>query len=264
MEKSKMDLMKAMKNAEYDKTVVLEMIDKHPDLVKTLLEVKGPNGQPLFDALAVDDILFNCRDTIEYKPLMITAILSSENAMKNIATWKNPAAGLWRMSLDPTNEVEEAYQKLDREAHLKERLIDAMKDADYDHDVVIRMIDRHPDLIKTLLDVKGPNGKPLFNELAVDDILFNCRDTIKEKPLMITAILNNENAMKNIATWKNPAAGLWRMSLDPTKEVYEAYQKLEEDARKKYTKESEKRQAMTEATKTAFQKWLKDQDKIKT
>ena len=100
---SRQDLVSALDNVSYDKNVVLEMMDKHPDMVKILSETKDKVGKPLFDALAIDDILFNCKDTIEHHPDRITAVLNNPEEINMISSWKNKGAGLWRAVGDPLN-----------------------------------------------------------------------------------------------------------------------------------------------------------------
>ena len=97
----------ALDNVSYDKNVVLEMIDKHPDMVKMLSETKDKDGKPLFDALAIDDILFNCKGTIEQHPDRITAVLNNPEEIDIISSWKNKGAGLWRAVGDPLNSTVE-------------------------------------------------------------------------------------------------------------------------------------------------------------
>lgn len=98
---SKQNLVSALDNVSYDKNVVLGMIDKHPDMVKMLSEAKDKDGKPLFDALAIDDILFNCKDTIEQHPNRIAAVLNNPEEIDSISSWKNRGAGLWRAVGDP-------------------------------------------------------------------------------------------------------------------------------------------------------------------
>lgn len=100
---SRQDLVSALDSVSYDKNVVLGMIDKHPDMVKILSETKDKEGKPLFDALAIDDILFNCKDTIEHHPDRITAVLNNPEEINIISSWKNKGAGLWRAVGDPLN-----------------------------------------------------------------------------------------------------------------------------------------------------------------
>ena len=100
---SRQDLVSALDSVSYDKNVVLEMMDKHPDMVKILSETKDKDGKPLFDALAIDDILFNCKDTIEQRPDRITAVLNNPEEIDSISSWKNKGAGLWRAVYDPLN-----------------------------------------------------------------------------------------------------------------------------------------------------------------
>ena len=100
---SKQDLVSALDSVSYDKKVVLDMIDKHPDMIKMLSETKDKDGKPLFDALAVNDILFNCKNTIEQHPDRITAVLNNPEEIDIISSWKSKGAGLWRAVGDPLN-----------------------------------------------------------------------------------------------------------------------------------------------------------------
>ena len=63
--------------------------------------------------------------------------------------------------------------------------------------------------------------KPLFNALAIDGILFNCKDTIEHHPDRITAVLNNPEEINMISSWKNKGAGLWRAVADPLNSTIE-------------------------------------------
>ena len=82
---------------------VFYMMDKHPDMVKILSEIKDKDGKPLFDALDIDDILFNCKDTIEHHPDRIAAVLNNPEEINMISSWKSKGAGLWRAVGDPLN-----------------------------------------------------------------------------------------------------------------------------------------------------------------
>ncbi len=97
------DLISALDSVSYDKNVVLGMIDKHPDMIKMLSETKDKEGKPLFDALDIDDILFNCKDTIEQHPDKITAVLNNPEEINIISSYKSKGAGLWRAVGDPLN-----------------------------------------------------------------------------------------------------------------------------------------------------------------
>lgn len=98
---TKQDLVSALDKVSYDKSVVLDMIDKHPDMLKTLIDAKDKEGKPLFDALAIDYVLFNCKDTIEKHPDKIIAVLNNPEEIDSISSWKNKGAGLWRAVGDP-------------------------------------------------------------------------------------------------------------------------------------------------------------------
>lgn len=104
---TKQDLVSALDGVSYDKSVVLDMIDKHPDMVKTLVNVKDKEGKPLFDALAIDDVLFNCKNTIENHPDRITAVLNNPEEIASISNWKSKGAGLWRAVAGPLSSTVE-------------------------------------------------------------------------------------------------------------------------------------------------------------
>ena len=98
---TKEDLFKALNDVKYDKSVVLDMIDKHPDMIKTLVDAKDNEGKPLFDAQAIDDVLFNCKDTIEKHPDRITAVLNNPEEIASITKYNSRGAGLWRAVGEP-------------------------------------------------------------------------------------------------------------------------------------------------------------------
>ena len=104
---TKDDLIKALDGVEYDKSVVLDMIDKHPDMVKTLIDAKDKEGKPLFDALNIDSVLFNCKDIIEKHPDKIIAVLNNPEEIAIISEWSSHGAGLWRAVSEPLNSTVE-------------------------------------------------------------------------------------------------------------------------------------------------------------
>ena len=221
---TKQDLTEAMKGTEYDKpdlkSVILDMFDKHPDMVKTLVDAKDKEGKPLFDALDVNGILFNCKDTIEKHPDRITAVLSNPEEVEHICSWNSRGAGLWRAVGDPLSSTVEMNPqafgvKPQKERITKQDLTEALDRATYDKSVVLDMFDKHPDMVKTLVDAKDKDGKPLFDALDVDDILFNCKDTIEKHPDRITAVLSNPEEVEHICSWNSRGAGLWRAVGDP-------------------------------------------------
>ncbi len=115
---SKQDLVSALDSVSYDKNVVLEMMDKHPDMVKMLSEAKDKDGKPLFDALAIDDILINCKDTIEQHPDRIVAVLSDPKKIDIISLHEdNRGYPLWDFVQDAkkqsnTNEEQNITNRL--------------------------------------------------------------------------------------------------------------------------------------------------------
>lgn len=100
---SEQDLLEALNNVKYDRTVVEKMIDKHPDMIKILSDAKDNDGKPLFDALDIDDILFNCKDDVEKHPERIVAILNNPKEIEMISFYNSKGAGLWRSLGDPLN-----------------------------------------------------------------------------------------------------------------------------------------------------------------
>lgn len=98
---SKQDLLEALDNVKYDRTVVEKMIDKHQDMIKILSDAKDKDGKPLFDALDIDDILFNCKDDVEKHPERIVTILKNPKEIEIISFYNSKGAGLWRSLGDP-------------------------------------------------------------------------------------------------------------------------------------------------------------------
>ena len=76
----------ASKENQVFENVVLEMADKHPEMVKMLSETKDKDGKPLFDAANIKDILFNCKKTIERQPDLIKAVLSNPQEIDFISS----------------------------------------------------------------------------------------------------------------------------------------------------------------------------------
>lgn len=101
---SRQDLVSALDSGSFDKNeknVILDMIDKHHDMVKILSEAKDKDEKPLFDALEIDHILFNCKDTIENHPDRITTILNNPKEIDIISSFKDKGYGLWRVVGEP-------------------------------------------------------------------------------------------------------------------------------------------------------------------
>ena len=102
-------------------------------------------------------------------------------------------------------------------------ILSALKDTNLkDTSAVTDLMASNPDFVRRLAEVKGPNGKPLFDDVNIALVLANCKDTIVEVPEKIWIILNNPAEVKDIAGWKAPAAGLWRAIHEPLPSTIEA------------------------------------------
>ena len=183
---SKEDLIRALDGAKYDKSVVLDMIDKHPEMVKTLTEAKDKDGKTLFSAADVNDILFGCKDIIESNPDKITAVLDNPEEVKLVLFSNNKGAGIRSAVKEPL----ESTVAMHPEAFPRES-------------VVSDMTDKHPEMVKTLTEAKDKEGKPLFSATDVNDVLFLCQETIEKHPERITAVLGNPEEVENIAFWND-------------------------------------------------------------
>lgn len=102
-------------------------------------------------------------------------------------------------------------------------ILSALKNTNLkDTRAVTDLMASNPDFVRRLAEVKGPNGKPLFDDVNIALVLANCKDTIVEVPEKIWTILNNPAEVKDIAGWKAPAAGLWRAIHEPLPSTIEA------------------------------------------
>ena len=117
---SKKDLITALDNVECDKFVVIDMIYEHPEMVKLLTDAKDKEGKPMFDALNVDLILFNCKDTIEKNPNRIKAILQDSEAIDIISSHENRGVVLGFLSRDMLSSTEEIEKQLNNPSNLAE------------------------------------------------------------------------------------------------------------------------------------------------
>lgn len=82
---SRQDLLTALQNVNYDKSVVIDIYDKHPDVVKAVSEAKDNNGKPLLSDIQICDFLLNCKRIIEKKPEQITAALNNPENIDRIS-----------------------------------------------------------------------------------------------------------------------------------------------------------------------------------
>lgn len=81
--------------------------------------------------------------------------------------------------------------------------------------VITKMREQYPDMVERLGTYKTPDGKPLFTQSEIDDVLRNCTGTIEHHPDRIYAILDNPEEISSIVRYKNRGAGLWRAIGDP-------------------------------------------------
>ena len=93
---------------------------------------------------------------------------------------------------------------------LKAQLTDALKDVKYDKNEVLTMIDKYPEVVTRLAEYKTPNGESLFKPAEINDILFNCKNTIENNPQAIYDILDNPQSRAILSDYKNKAFGLYR------------------------------------------------------
>ena len=83
-------------NLNYDTKIVADMIEKYPDLVDKLASYKTSDGKPLFSPIDIDDILYNCRGTIQKDPQLLIAELDEPGTVDKIATWSNRSYALFK------------------------------------------------------------------------------------------------------------------------------------------------------------------------
>ena len=102
--------------------------------------------------------------------------------------------------------------KEDLMADLDRRLVNRR-----DRSEVSDMMAQYADMFKFLTNVKDSKGEPLFNATDINGIFLNrtCRETIKENPERILAILSNPEEIKTIALYKNKDSGLYQAIEEP-------------------------------------------------
>ena len=105
-------------------------------------------------------------------------------------------------------------------------MVNTLDGCQYSSTRVIKMLEEHPDLAKRLSEVVGPDGKKLFSEQDIYDILYNCRNTIKKHPHRMDAILSNPEELASISQWRCHGAGLWRACQDPLSSTKKLYPKF--------------------------------------
>ena len=94
---------------------------------------------------------------------------------------------------------------------IRNGLIEALKDVEYDKQVVINTMDKYPEFVEKLVNFKV-DGNQFFSKKDVNDIIYNClsgNDGLKATPERITDVLNNPNEIQFIQTARSRAAGLW-------------------------------------------------------
>ena len=90
----KEEMIEEFSKLEYDSKVVANMIEKYPDLIDELASYTTADGKPLFSALEIDDILYNCKGTIQKDPQLLITELNKPGAIEDIATWSNRSKAL--------------------------------------------------------------------------------------------------------------------------------------------------------------------------
>ena len=85
------DLIAALKDVEHDKRVAIDAIRKCPEEVDLLLSAKDNDGNDLFRAIEIDDILVNCRYLRAFEKDAMSKILSDPQKVAQIAQQENRA-----------------------------------------------------------------------------------------------------------------------------------------------------------------------------
>ncbi|MCQ2958525.1 MAG: hypothetical protein MJ180_06480, partial [Candidatus Gastranaerophilales bacterium] len=97
---TKSDLIAALDKVHYDKAYAKQLIETHPEMVETLIAATDANGNPLFSALDIDDILYNCQQNISKNPQSIINVLKDPKLVADITSEKNKAVALWILVRD--------------------------------------------------------------------------------------------------------------------------------------------------------------------
>lgn len=93
--------------AKFD-NMAKEVANQYPEVSQRLAEYKTPDGKPLFTKEEFNQVLVNCKNTIESNPEKLFAILNNPKEIADIVKCKNKAAGLWRAVNEPFNSTIEA------------------------------------------------------------------------------------------------------------------------------------------------------------
>ncbi len=195
---------KAARVSNYDHKVVLDMMQKYPDVVDKLTTFKAPDGSQFFSAQDISDILFNCKQTIEANPERMFAILNNPKEIADIAGWKSRGAGVWRAIGDPLQSTIDANPTV---FGAKPKATATVETTNF---------------ATKLADIKGPDGKPFLTKTEIDNLLENCQHgfVTDGKPIpdfeaRIMAVLSNPEEIASLADWKSRPAGVWRAIQDP-------------------------------------------------
>ena len=85
------DLITALQNVKYDKRLAIDAIRKCPEEVDLLLSAKDNEGNDLFRAIEIDDILVNCRYLRSFDKDTMSEILNDPQKVEQIAQQGNRA-----------------------------------------------------------------------------------------------------------------------------------------------------------------------------
>ncbi len=189
-------ILNAASRARYDETIVAEMIQKYPHVVKKLSSYKAPDNTKLFSAKDISDILYNCRNTIQNNPEKIFAILNNPEEIKMIAKYKFRASGLEK-AVNKTPEISTASLALNDieidnsiTAALREKAIKAAKEAGYDEDVIMDLIEKYPEVIEKMASPKIPDSSNIPDK-NINDLLSHFKGQRKFAREEILALLNS-------------------------------------------------------------------------
>ena len=224
-----LDFEEALEKVKFDKDITRQIMKEHPEMVEKLIAVKDKDGKQFFDALEIVSIMYNCGPTIKHNPERIEAIISNPEELEIISTWNSRGAGVWRASTDPLRSTVKIEEKIkaakenvlsDNKKESKPRisredLVAAAESLGDDKDEVLQMVDKHPEIVKLLSEVKDKKGKDLFTASDINYIFLNCGDTIENNPGRLIAVVSNPEEIADISCSRSKAYGVYRAVDDP-------------------------------------------------
>ncbi len=85
------DLVTALKDVKYNKREMLNVIKTFNDEIDVLISAKDQEGQPLFKAIEIDDVLHHCYRMQSFKAETLSEMLENPQVVERITQGGNRA-----------------------------------------------------------------------------------------------------------------------------------------------------------------------------